>query len=182
MNEYLKSVFEIILPTLEQAQIDYWVLGGMSIAAYGAKFYRENNDVDVFIKNTDFEKAESLLKNLCKQNAYIFAPNFKTPGRPKIEIKIKGKEIFSIIPIFQKGNKVLFIYSDGKQEYPNEILEKVKRNLSNYRFFTSQNKFIKEMFINHVKARPDKLNRRKIIADAKVLLSPEERQKLGFKE
>jgi len=34
MNKHLKPVFEVLLPGLEEAQIDYRVFGGVSMASY----------------------------------------------------------------------------------------------------------------------------------------------------
>lgn len=173
MNEHLKLVFEIILPKLEETQIDYWVYGGVSIAAYAGKFIRDNKDVDIFVRDTDFEKAKSILHDLCKQMNFIPKLNPPTPKnreRPKLEIKIDdSNESFSMIPIYLKNNMVVFRYKDGDQEYSNRILEKIERKISGYRFFTSKNEFIKDMFIKHIEARPDKKNGYETKTDAKAI-------------
>ena len=44
----------------------------------------------------------------------------------------------------------------------------------------AKNEFIKEMFIRHIKARQDKINRKKIKKDAEAILNSEERFRLGF--
>lgn len=175
MNEHLKIVFEVLLPGLEEAQIDYWVYGGIGVAAHAGSFIRKNKDVDIFVRNTDFEYARSVLGDLCKQNNFKLKPDSqKDDERPKVEIEIDSIKKFSIIPIYQKDNVVVFKYKDGDQKYPNQILERVERNISGCRFFTSQDKFIKDMFINHIKARPGKKTREKIKKDAKAILSFEE--------
>ena len=181
MNEHLKPIFEVLLPGLEDTQIDYWVFGGISIAAYARKFIRENRDVDIFLRDTDFEQARSILDDLCSQNSFILKHGSKEADeRPKVEVKIDGSERFSMIPVYQKDNTVAFKYKDGDQKYPTQILERVERNISGFRFFTSSDEFIKGMFINHIKARPDKMKREKIIKDAKAILNSEEQANLGF--
>jgi len=177
MNEHLKIVFEVLLPGLEKAKINYWVYGGVGVAAYTGRFIRNNPDVDIFVRNSDFYNAKSVLDNLCKQNnlRLKFSPE-KNYARPKVEINKK----FSMIPIYQKDNTVLFRYKDGDQKYPNQILERVERNISGFRFFTSPNKFIKDMFINHIKARPGKKTRGKIKKDAKAILNPKDFSALGW--
>ena len=50
MNSELKPVFNKLLPQLVQAKIDYWVFGGVSVAAYTGSFIRDNKDVDIFVK------------------------------------------------------------------------------------------------------------------------------------
>lgn len=181
-NKKLRPVFEIILPRLEEAQIEYWVFGGVSIAAYARGFIRDNKDVDIFVKNTDFEKADLILHDLCSQInlKYCFTISEE---RPKLEIKINGIERFSMVPIYQENDKVIFLYENrygGNQEYPNQILKRVERDISGYRFFTPRDEFIKEMFINHIKVRPDKKNRSNIKTDAKAILTPEEYKELAF--
>ena len=180
MNGHLKPVFEVLLPEIEKAHIDYWVYGGVSIAAYAGKFIRDNQDIDVFVKDIDFENAKSILDKLCKQNDFKLRSDSRATERPKIEIEIDNTERFSMIPIYEEGDKILFKYSDGNQKCPNQILERVERNISGNRFFTPRDKFIKEMFINHIKARPDKRERDKIKKDAKTILSPDELSVLGW--
>lgn len=178
MNRHLEPIFKLLLPKLEENKIDYWVYGGVSIAAFAGKFIRENKDVDVFVKETDFKKAKLLLDSLCEQNNFIL--NLKSNKRPKIGIKINNIERFSLIPIYQKNNMVVFQYENeygGDQEYPNQVLKKAERNISGYRFFTPQNEFIKEIFINHMKARLDKKDRPNFKTDAEAILTPEEYKK-----
>ena len=179
MNEYLKPIFEFLLTNLEENGIDYWVFGGISIAAYAGEFIRTNKDVDIFVKNADFENSKLILSDLCKQNNFelIYHPLKEVNERPKVEIKVDGEERFSMIPIYQDNAMVGFKYPDkygGNEGYPNNILERVERNVSGYRFFTPGNEFIKDMFINHIKARPKKKKREEYQKDAKAILSPEE--------
>ena len=175
MNEHLKIVFEVLLPGLEEAQIDYWVYGGIGVAAHVGSFIQKNKDVDIFVRDTDFEHAKLILGDLCKQNNFkLKLGSQKDNERPKVEIEIDNVERFSMIPIYQKGNMVVFKYKDGDQKYFDQILERVGRNISGYRFFTSQDEFIKDLFINHIRARPDKRTRKEIKKDAKAILSPEE--------
>jgi hypothetical protein len=68
MNKHLQPVFNILLPELKKYGIDYWVYGGVSIAAYAGRFIRRNKDVDVFVKNIDFERAKLILEN-CNRSA-----------------------------------------------------------------------------------------------------------------
>ncbi|MFH0852617.1 MAG: hypothetical protein V1845_03370 [bacterium] len=181
MNKHLEPIFKALLPKLEETQIDYWVYGGISIAAFAGKFIRENKDVDIFVKDADFKKAKSILEELCNQNDFKLNCKFKGDDeRPKIDIKIDGNKRFSVIPIYQKNNMVVFRYENkygGDEEYTNQILERVERNISGYRFFTSPDEFIKEMFKNHIKARPDKKKRKEIKIDAKAIFTPEEYKK-----
>lgn len=181
MNKLLKPVFEVLLPKLKEFKIDYWVFGGLSIAAYAGRFIRDNNDVDIFVKDIDFKRAESILDDLCRQNNFkIKSGSQKKDKRPKIEIEIDTIERFSMIPTYQEDGMVVFKYKDGDQKYHNDILKKVERNISGFNFVTPQNKFIKDMFINHIEIRPDKKNREKIKIDAGAILSFDERSRLGF--
>ena len=175
MNEHLKPIFEVLLPELEKAQFNYWVYGGISIAALGREFIRVNKDIDIFVRDTDFEKIKSVLDTLCNENNFKLKQYpTRNNERPKIEIKINDIERFSMIPVYQTDDMVTFKYKDGDQEYSNQILERIERNTSGYRFFTPPSEFIKAMFINHIRARPDKKKRKEIKKDAKAILSPEE--------
>lgn len=182
MNKHLEPIFKILLPKLEEAQIDYWVYGGISIAAFAGKFIRENRDVDTFVKEADFQKTKLLLEDLCSQNNFELRLKGENK-RPKIEIIIGGKERFSMIPVYQKNNTIIFLHEKkygGNEEYAIQLLEKVERNISGYRFFTPLNKFIREIFINHIKVRPDKKNRANFKTDARALLAPEEYEAYGL--
>ncbi len=179
MNEHLAPVFEIILPKIEKNNIDYWVYGGVSIAGFAHKFIRENYDVDIFVKEYDFDKTHENLKRLCKQNGFELCIDWKN-ARPRININIERKNRFSIIPVYLNSNSVLFKYKDGDQTYQLEILNKIRRSISNYQFFTTEDRFIQEMFIKHIEARPDKTKRTKIIKDAFVILNKEARERLRF--
>lgn len=178
MNKHLEPIFKILLPKLEEVQIDYWVYGGIGVAAFAGKFIRENRDVDIFVKEIEFEKVKLILQDLCDKNNFeLIQSQSKETERPKIDIKIEGKKRFSIIPVYQSNNVVAFLYEKkygGNEEYSTQILEKTERNISGYRFFTPPNKFIKEIFIKHIKARPEKKDRDNFKTDARAIFTPEE--------
>ncbi len=138
---------------------------------------------DILVRDVDFDKAKLILSNLCKQNDFKLdhSPQ-KGDERPKVEIKIDSVEQFSMIPIYQKDNMIILKYKDGNQEYSNQILEVVERNISGYRFFTPQDRFIKEIFMNHLKARPDKKTRKTIKIDAKAIFTSVEYEKIFSEE
>ena len=176
LNKHLEPVFEILLPELEKAGIEYWVYGGVSIAAFAEKFIRENKDVDIFVKETEFESTRSILDNLCNQNNFrlISCKPLRRTQRPKLEIKIDKRERLSVVPVYLKDNMVEFRFEKGLEKYRCQILEKVERNISGYRFFTPPNEYIKSVFKNYLTSRPDKKNKPKIQTDAKAILTPNE--------
>ena len=182
MNKHLEAVFNILLPELGKFGIEYWVYGGVSIAAYAGRFIRRNKDVDVFVKNIDFEKAKLILENLCIQNTFelIYKLPKNANSKPKIDIKIKDIERMSVIPVYQKNNVIEFKYPEGNEEYPRKILEKVERNISGFIFFTPPDEYIKNIFINHIKARPDKKIRKNFQIDAKAVLNQNELKMLEW--
>lgn len=173
-NDHLKPVFEIILPALEQEYVGYWVYGGVSIAAHNGNFFRVNSDVDIFVLDTEFENAKIVLNEISKKNNFILKIMNNISSRSKLDMRIAGKERLSVIPVFKKDAGILFKYDDGDQVYSGEIMTKVEQNISGFRFYTPTNNVIKEMFINHLKARPDKVSRDKVIDDGRHLLSEEE--------
>lgn len=181
MNKHLEPVFKIILPELEKSGIDYWAYGGVSVAAYVGRFIRQNPDVDVFVKDNDFERVKLILEDLCNKNNFklIYSPPSKDSHRSKLDIKIDKKRL-SVISIYLKNNVVVFEYPEGNQIYSDQILNKIKRNISGFRFFTPQNEYIKELFKNHIIARPGKRSRSRYKIDAKAMLNSEELAKLDW--
>jgi len=184
MNKHLEPVFNVLLLGLEKAEIDYWVYGGISIAALVGKFIRTNKDVDIFVKETDYQKVKSILEDLCSKNNYspISCTPLKKTKRPKLDIKINKEERLSVVSIYLKNNSVEFRFWKGPEKYPHEILEKVKRNISGYRFFTPQNEYIKKLFINYLRSRRDKINKEKLQIDARAILTKNERSKIFKKD
>lgn len=175
MNKHLEGVFKLLLPRLEKEGINYWVYGGVGIAAYIGRFIRENCDVDIFVKETDFQKTKSILDVLCKQNNFVL--KVRKPlknGRLKLDIII-DKEKLSVVPVYLKDTIIEFKFWKGSVEYPYRVLEQVERNISGYRFFTPSDEYIKKLFINYLTSRPDKKNKPKIKDyDAKAILTEEE--------
>lgn len=182
MNEHLRPVFEKILPAIEQTGINYWVYGGIGVAACYGDFFRDkgNQDVDIFLVDNDFKDAKSILGKLCQK--YGFELKCYDQERPKVEITIDSHERFSMIPVYKECDNILFRYSDGDQRYSDKILRKLERNISGFKFFTPTDDFIRQMFISHIKARPDKIKRKKIIDDARHIFSEQEFKKYFARE
>ena len=169
MNEHLAPVFEVLLPALDEGGIDYWVFGGVSVAACTGGFVRENKDVDIFVRSDDFPEANSLLGDLCSQRQFEFVEVSRRGDRPKTDVKIDQKERLSMIPVYVEGDDVRFRYADGDQIYPVQILARVRRTIPPYSFFSPGDKFIKHMFVEHIKARPDKLRRTTFQTDMEAI-------------
>lgn len=178
MNVHLEPVFRILLPELERAEIEYWVYGGIGIAACAGRFIRRNADVDIFVKDTAFEKTRSILQDTCCQNLLkLKSKRLKRVGRPKLEVIGKG-EILSVVPAYVEGKVVRFEFSNRPAEYPFQMLERVERNISSYRFFTPRDEYIKGLFITYLTLRPRVKKKPKIRTDAKVVLTPDEFREL----
>ncbi len=174
MNKHLEPVFEVLLPGLEKAEVEYWVYGGVSIAAFAGRFIRENKDVDIFVKEADFENTKSVLDDLC--NRYGFKPKPCKPlrnQRPKLEV-IDKSEILSVVPVYLKERVVEFRFKNGTAEYPYPILERVERHISSYHFFTPPDEYVKTLFIKYLTLRPNVKNRRNTRKDAETILTPDE--------
>ena len=186
MNKHLEPVFNVILSGLEKAGIDYWVYAGVAIAGVNGSFFRKNDDVDIFVKNIDFEKSILILKKLCNnQNNLDFKKRagedlkkdyYKRPVWEITNIKSK-KEIFSIVPAFVEGNIVKLIFANGVKESSNRILEKVEINISEYRFITPPREYVKEIFIYCFRNRSNWKTRDDIRDDAKIILNSDEFKK-----
>ncbi len=179
MNEHLEPVFNVILIELEKADIDYWVYGGIGVAACVGRFIRSNDDVDIFIKENDFEKAKLVLRKLSvtqKDFCLKECGSLKRDGfdRPKFEIRSHKVEILSVVPIFLAQDSVTLVFGNGARNFPNKILERVERNLLGYKFFTMTNSFIKELFLNCLHHRNNWRTRDDLKKDARAILTKEE--------
>ncbi len=180
MNSHLEPVFKILLPSLEDAGLDYWVYGGVGIAVVAGKFIRNNRDVDIFVKEKDYGQAMIILDGVCNnQDNFCAIPrNTLNKGnylRPKLDIKINKKEIFSMVPIFLKSATATLVFGNGPQAFSLDILKIVKRSLSGYTFFTPTDQSIKEIFI---KSLDSKRNNKKVLKDAFAILTCSEVERL----
>lgn len=184
MNKHLEPVFNVILPKLEKAGIVYWVYAGIAIAEVHGAFFRKNDDVDIFVKQTNFEESIIILKELCdRSNNFLFKNrgilekgNYKRPKWEVIDLKIK-KEIFSIVPAYVEGNIVKLVFGNGVKDFTVRILERLEKNISEYKFFTPPRADIKEIFLYCFRNRKNWKTREDIKKDAKVILSPNEYDK-----
>lgn len=182
MNEHLKPAFEI-LTELEKAGIEYWVYGGIGVAASVGRFIRRNKDMDVFVKEDDFERAERALNLFCIENRFKLESD-ERGVKPKIKIIINGKESLSLIAVYETVDSIIFKYRKkwgGDECYGRQLLERVERKISHFRFFTPPDQYIKEIFKNHMRARPEKKSRADYITDAKHILSSEDFAELSWK-
>ncbi|MHC4229367.1 MAG: nucleotidyltransferase domain-containing protein [Planctomycetota bacterium] len=170
-NRHLEPVFQVLLPAIDEAGIDYWVYGGIGIAASAGEFLRDNIDVDIFVKETEFENTRLILKHSCNQNNFklLNCKPLRRAHRPKFEIWTGKQEILSVVPVYIKDDIVEFRFLKGPEEYPLQILQKVERNISGYRFFTPPDEYIKKLLMNYLKARSDKRKGPKIQIDAKAI-------------
>jgi hypothetical protein len=182
MNDHLKPALSL-LAELDKAGMEYWVYGGVSIAAYAGRFIRENKDVDVFVREDDFDRSEHVLNLFCIENRFGLESD-KSGVKPKINIIIRGEERFSMIAVYETADSIVIKYQKtwgGDEYYSKQLLERVERKISDFRFFTPPDRYIKEMFKNHIKARPKKKCRPEFITDARAILSPEELADLNWK-
>src|SRR4030042_4392151 len=140
INEHLAPIFKFLLPRLENAGIDYWVYGGVAVAAYAGKFIRPNRDVDIFVRQEDFNKVKLVLEEFCSEQENV---NFKecnllnrgNYSRPKLEVKIDKVERLSVVPVYLKDENSILVFGNGAKYFSVEILEKIERNIFGYRFF-----------------------------------------------
>lgn len=179
MNEFIKPIFETILPAIESAGIKYWIYGGVGNAAMVGKFYRSNPDLDMFVLGDDFEKTESILSDICKENNWKICNEFVN-GRQKIEVFLlknnkKWIERLSVIPAYKKEGYVELKFKNGPGEYPLDILNQEQRCLDGCNFSTLNNSYLKKLFIEYLNSKSKYPPKR--IDDARHILSEEEFKK-----
>ncbi|MBI2607598.1 MAG: hypothetical protein HYW51_02115 [Candidatus Doudnabacteria bacterium] len=176
MNKHLEPIFRKVLPALDEADIDYWVYGGVAIAGIEGDFYRYNEDVDIFIFDNDYQRTLEVIENLNYNWSKVKHAKLLNGIRPKEEyfVKDQKEDIFSVIPVYKiNDNKIKFVYS--KDLVPVNPLTREKRIIGSYTFFTPGSEFIKEQFIHKIKGKIFKQaelseNEEK---DAEVLFGPD---------
>jgi len=184
MNEHLEPIFNTVLVELEKTGIDYWVYAGIGIAGCVGRFIRKNKDVDIFVKEVDFDRATSVLTKLFSQldsfmfdlNGILKRGNYE---RPKWEAKIVGQkgDIFSMVPTFEGKDNVIMVFDEGAKSFSKKILNKVERNISSYRFFIPPRESVKEIFLYCLSKRKDWQKRKSKRMDGEAILSPDEFKK-----
>jgi hypothetical protein len=177
MNEHLNPIFESVLPALAEAEIPYWVYGGVAIAGINRGYLRTNPDVDLFVMNDDYDKTIELVVAFEKKLGWEHRPTETRRGRPKSEWLINGRELLSIVPVFPHGDRVRFDF--GRDFIPQTILTTVTRRIGAYSFVTPSAEFIKELVINKVNSAKLLTTRKaKLRIDAKVVMNEEEYKRL----
>lgn len=150
-NSHLEPVFSEIFSELSKKQITFWVFGGIAIAGIKGDFLRKNNDVDVYVLESNFDVAKLVLEKICAGHAnwkiyYTVLDNV----RPKIEILVDDKEIFSLIPVYKTESGVRFIFPHGGSiNFSSDVLAPAKRKIGEFEFITSRDKYVKKLFENH---------------------------------
>jgi len=180
MNEHLEPIFKIFLSGLEETEIDYWVYGGIAIAAVAGKFIRKNDDVDIFVKEADIDSARSILESRCYDQGLVWneCQPFEKGGfsRRKLEVRKNQsrKEILSVVPVFLETNEATLVFRNGVKKYPLDILERVKREISGNVFYSPSDSYIRKIFKDTFQGKSNWRNRNEIIEDARVVLTPDE--------
>lgn len=174
MKNEVRLIFEKVISVIQASDIKYWIYGGIANAAMVGGCYRDNPDVDVFVLEDSFKETEEILEKLCLENGWRICKTFLN-DRPKIEIFISGKEVFSLIPVYLKKDHVELIFREGLKEYPLDLLEQKERCLDGYNFFTINDKFLRQLFLEYLDSKKKYPPKR--IEDARKLLNKEEFEK-----
>lgn len=144
MNEHLEPIFKMVIPRIEETGISYWVFGGVAIAGIKGCFYREHQDIDIFVLNKDYKKIAGVIETVSKINLWETRTSIKN-RRPKIEILIKDQERFSLVPIYEIGDEVEFIFPNGSKRFPKRLLESETRKVGTFKYITPGTSLIKKL-------------------------------------
>ncbi|MDP2860905.1 MAG: hypothetical protein Q8N98_04310 [bacterium] len=184
MNEHLKPVFEIILPALEQAGVEYSVFGGIGVAGMRQVFYRQNDDVDVCVSEKNFLAVGKILSSLARQQNWELKKDLRlVPGRPKYELSFIGEKhnFFSVIPLFETPDGIEFKFYKNSLVFENDIWNRERQVIGNFSFYRFKNKYVKELCLAHVKhlgKRAFEPEYRKYLNDLEGISSKEELTKI----
>jgi hypothetical protein len=186
-NQHLTTIFNEVLPIFTTEGIKYFVFGGIGIAGIVGTFFRENEDVDIYVSDTDFSKVESILKALCAEHGAWDADGWslnysqlKKTQRPKLDLCIKGKECLSVAPVYERDEAVEFRALDIFT-LPKEALIQVQRSVGGFDFFSPPDDILKTLLRNILESyigRQKSLEEcEKYLLDATMVLSQEEQAK-----
>ncbi|MEK6833620.1 MAG: hypothetical protein AABY32_06260 [Nanoarchaeota archaeon] len=145
MNQHLEPIFKILIPNIEKSGLSYWVYGGVAIAGVKGNFYRVNADIDIFVLEKDYKKVINNITATSDRNLWIFKPAKLLNNRPKSELIIENKERLSIVPIYERGNEIEFIFENGPKIFARKLLNPVIRYIGEYKFITPSEDLLKEL-------------------------------------
>ncbi len=152
LNDSIRVIFEHVLPSLTNTGIKYWVYGGIGIAGAVGEPVRSNGDVDIYVLNEDFSKAERVLRRLCEEhnvsnNMDCWEIKPRRPlrtGRPKLDFLIGRRERLSVVPIYNTDNGVEFRVNKVFP-LPNEALVQELRTVEGYEFYSPPREIIEKL-------------------------------------
>ena len=186
-NEHLAVVFKEILPMLVKENIKYWVYGGVGVAGVAGKFFRTNEDVDIYVLNKDFSKVGKVLKILCEKHGGLDGDDWalrysmtRRALRPKYDLFVKGSELFSVVPIYAARKGVEFrVYQSFL--LPKTALSQKLRKIGGFKFYSPPADIVLRLFRALLEQyvlycrRPEPINRNwKYLVDAKKVLPKKE--------
>jgi len=160
-NSHLLPVFSIILPELRNKQIPFWVFGGIAISGIKGEFLRRNEDVDIFVLETDYHGAKDVLGRTCSNFSEFNERETLCGKRPKFEILTGKDEIFSMVPVYKGENEVEFVFPNGGTTLLSlDVLTPVERKLNGFVFNTPGSSYLIKLFENHLQRENVKDNPR----------------------
>lgn len=151
MNKHLEPIFSTVIPEIEKAGVGYWVYGGIGIAGIKGFFYRKHQDVDIFVLDKDYKKVTEIIGIISGLNSWRINHSVLKDIRPKTELFIKGRERLSLIPIYERGNEVEFIFENGSRKFSKKLLEPVIRDVEISRIPTPSEDIMKELLRFYLK-------------------------------
>lgn len=144
MDEHLKPIFQQILPEFDKRDIQYWVWGGVGIAGAKGRFDRENEDVEIIVKDSDWGQSKELLQKKAQRLDFRYILHEKYHDKFKVDLYQGRREIFSAVPVFVTDTDIDFRY--GKR-FPLDFLDAKSRIVGEYKFPSLKNEYLKELLI-----------------------------------
>ncbi|MFA7302466.1 MAG: hypothetical protein WC030_01840 [Candidatus Paceibacterota bacterium] len=160
---HLQIIFEEVLPALVAENVRYWVFGGVAIAGVASRVLRSgenrNGDVDIYVCEADFNKAERIVRKLAEQHGDWDADRWvvtysmmKGTGRPKVELYVKKYQLFSVVPVYPTEEGVEFRVITSTS-LPINALEQEQHELEGFKFFTPPVAVLKAIFRSFILER-----------------------------
>jgi hypothetical protein len=175
-NTHLAVVVEQILPAIEAAGLKYWTCGGIGVAGALGRFIRTNEDVDIYVLETEFRASRSVLAGFCLARPdWSLHDSPPLRGRPQTSIYENGLKRLSMVPVYDTAGGIEF-RTKISEWLPRSALHQETKQLDGFRFISPPSEIVQALLASMLIERPRLLSdpesrRRK---DALELFTPQD--------
>lgn len=164
-NNHLQTIFEEVIPAIEAEGIPLFVYGGIAVASLIGHFARKAGDVDTYVHIDKFGRVEEVLKKLCREHGTwdgdswkIWWSCLKGKERPKLDLAIRGEQLFAVIPIFGSESDGYWMQEMRQIPLPRGALTPRNVNIGGFSFTTPAEEVIRQILRDFIEDLIDRKN------------------------